>query len=261
MTWKKLVVLLPLLMLHLAPGAVAAQEAPRQPASPPAQDPHLFGGVERMANDQIAIVDLLRAGKWGEAQGLAHSQFLVASGYADQYPGVTAVALALEALADAGLGHEAPARCRWEAAQSLDPKLAKADLSSFGAAGSLLQAPRVQSLPREDGQHSEDKHPEDLPRLSPGAKTAGGVQAPEYISQVLPEYPLLARQSKQEGKVVVQTIIERDGSVSYPRVLEHQPLGLDVSALYAICGWRFKPATLEGKPVRVFYVLSVNFKL
>ena len=34
-----------------------------------------------------------------------------------------------------------------------------------------------------------------------------------------------------------------------------------VSALYAICDWRFKPATLEGKPVRVFYVLSVNFKL
>jgi len=261
MTWQKLVALLPLLMLPLAPGAVAAQEAPRQPASPPAQDPHLFGGVEHMANDQIPVVDLLHAGKWREARELAHNQFLVATGYVDQYPGVTAVALALEALADAGLGHEAPARCRWEAAQGLDPKLAKADLSSFGAAGSLLQAPRAQSLPREDGPHSEDKRPEDLPRLSPGAKMADGDQAPEIISQAPPEYPLLARQSKQEGKVVIQAIIERDGNTSYPRVLEHQPLGLDVSALYAICGWRFKPATLKGKPARAFYVLTVNFKL
>jgi TonB family protein len=209
-----------------------------------------------MANDQIPIVTLLHAGKWGEAQALAHSQFPAAAGYADQYPGVTAVALALEALADAGLGHEAPARCRWEAAQSLDPHLAKADLSSFGAPGFLLKGRPVEILPREDDPHSED-----LLRLSPGVKTAGGVQAPEYISRVLPEYPLLARQSKQEGKVVVQAIIERDGSVSYPRILEHQPLGLDASALYAICGWQFKPATLEGKPVRVFYVLTVNFKL
>src|SRR6476661_9608855 len=100
MTWKNLAALLPLLVLCLTPGSVRAQEAPRQPSPPSAQDPHLFGGVEHMANDQLPIVTLLRAGKWGEARALAQSQFPAAAGYADQYPAVTAVALALEALAE-----------------------------------------------------------------------------------------------------------------------------------------------------------------
>lgn len=242
---KRAAALLPLLILFLASGAAPAQEAP-----------HLFGGVEPMANDQLRVVDLLRAGKWQEAQKAAHIQFLVAAGYADQYPGVTAVALALDALADAGLGHEAPAICRWNAAQRLAPSLLKADLSSFGAPGALLQSHPIKTSPPPDG-----KNPRDLPQLSPEKKTAGDVHAPEYTFRLFPEYPPQARHEKQEGKVVVESIIEKDGSVSNPRVLEHQPLGLDVSALYAICGWRFKPATLKGEPVRVYYTLTVNFKV
>jgi TonB family protein len=256
MVRKKIAVLLPSLAFLLAPGAAPAQEAPQQPA-PPAQAPapHLFGGVEPMANDQLKVVDLLRAGKWREAQPVAHRQFLVAAGYADQYPGVVAVALALDALADAGLGHEAPAICRWNAAQRLAPSLLKADLAAFGAPGALFQSHPLKA-PQSGG-----KSPEDLPQLSPKKNPAGEVHAPEYIFRLSPEYPPEARHDKQEGKVVVEAIIEKDGSVSSPRVLEHQPLGLDASALYAICGWRFKPATLKGEPVRVYYTLTVNFKV
>lgn len=257
MIWKRIAPLLPFLALLLAPAAAPAQDSSQQPAKP-AQAPHLFGGVERMANDQLQVVDLLQAGKWKEAKALAHQQLLVAAGYVDQYPGVAATALALDALADAGLGDESPAVCRWNAAQGLDPKLLNADLSPFGAPGRLLQSHPFKAPPPD-----ADKRPQDLPgaHMEKGETIAGETHAPEYLSQPRPEYPPMARQAKQEGKVVIESILEKDGSVSHVRVLEHQPLGLDVSALYAVCGWRFKPATLKGEPVRVYYVLTVNFKI
>ncbi|HSU82686.1 MAG TPA: hypothetical protein VLR69_09725, partial [Thermoanaerobaculia bacterium] len=88
MIWKRIAPLLPFLALLLA-GAAPAQDSSQQPPKP-AQAPHLFGGVERMANDQLQVVDLLQAGKWKEAKALAHLQLLVAAGYVDQYPGVAA---------------------------------------------------------------------------------------------------------------------------------------------------------------------------
>ncbi len=38
-------------------------------------------------------------------------------------------------------------------------------------------------------------------------------------------------------------------------------MGLNVETVKAICGWRFEPATLEGKPVQVALNLTTNFRL
>ena len=64
-----------------------------------------------------------------------------------------------------------------------------------------------------------------------------------------------------EGQVIVESIIDKDGHVLFPRLLQTQPKGLGLAALDAICHWRFKPATLNGEPVKVYYVLTVNFKI
>ncbi|HET9211423.1 MAG TPA: TonB family protein [Thermoanaerobaculia bacterium] len=254
MTRKKISAFLPVLAL-LASGATLAQEPSQQP-SRPAQAAHLFGGVEPMANDQLQVEDLLRAGKWKDAKILAQRQFLVAAGYIDQYPGVVAVALALDALADAGLGHEGPAICRWNLAQSLDPNLARADLSAFAAAGELL-AKRSDKAPK-----TREPEPLKLPTPDPLKKPENAeVQRPELLSHSSPQYTPAARRAKAEGKVVVEGIIEKDGSLSRVRALRKQPLGLDLSAMEAVCGWRFKPATLKGEPVKVYYVLTVNFSV
>jgi len=45
------------------------------------------------------------------------------------------------------------------------------------------------------------------------------------------------------------------------RVLKGQPMGLDKAAVDAVQRWRFKPAMLAGKPVKVYYVLTVNFQV
>jgi TonB family protein len=254
---KRVAALLPLLVAILTPWAGSAQE-PAQPLQP--QPPrYLLGGVEPLLNDQMKVVETLAAGRWREARTLAHQQFHVLAGYADDYPATAATGLALAALADAGLGDESLALCRWEAAQKLDPKFAQADFSSFGEAGAVLTRHRAQApLPGVSAASPETARtpePIDATRLGPE------VRRPEILSKTPPEYPLAARKERLEGTVIVESIIGKDGRVLHARILQTQPKGLGLAALDAVCQWRFKPATLKGEPVKVYYVLTVNFKI
>jgi TonB family protein len=61
--------------------------------------------------------------------------------------------------------------------------------------------------------------------------------------------------------VILEAIIDRDGSVRDVRVLKPLPNGLDQAAMDAVRQWRFKPGTHNGEPVAVFYNLTVNFRL
>jgi TonB family protein len=257
MRLKRIAPLLPLLALLLVPGAAPAQETPSQ-SKPPR---FLLGGVEPLLNDQMKVVDLLLAKRWQEARRLAHQQFLALAGYTDDYPASVATGLVLEALADAGLGDESMALCRWNAAQNLDPNLVKADLSNFGDAGTLL----TRHAKPASAADPELLNPPEPIRLdqAPSGKLPHDpeVTRPEILSKSSPEYPLAARKARLEGQVVVEAVIERDGHVLRTRLLQTQPKGLGLAAIDAICGWRFKPATLKGEPVPVYYVLTVNFNV
>ena len=55
--------------------------------------------------------------------------------------------------------------------------------------------------------------------------------------------------------------IDTAGNVTNVRVLKGLPMGLDKAAVEAVQRWKFKPATLEGKAVKVYYVLTVNFQV
>jgi protein TonB len=59
----------------------------------------------------------------------------------------------------------------------------------------------------------------------------------------------------------VQAIVTKEGDVQDVKVLKGLPMGLDAAAAEAVKKWKFKPATLNGKPVDVYYNLTVNFTL
>ncbi|HSS51733.1 MAG TPA: energy transducer TonB [Thermoanaerobaculia bacterium] len=85
---------------------------------------------------------------------------------------------------------------------------------------------------------------------------------PELIRQVSPQMTDESRQHPGfSGTVVLEAIIDRQERVQCPRVLRGQPYGLSESAIAAVKQWRFKPATLNGRPVKVYYVLTVNFQV
>ena len=90
---------------------------------------------------------------------------------------------------------------------------------------------------------------------------AGNVRAPEKLFAPDPIYPEEARQARVQGVVILQTIIDAMGNVTNIRVLKGLPSGLTEAAVEAVSQWRFRPATMEGEPVWVHYMITVSFSV
>ncbi len=89
----------------------------------------------------------------------------------------------------------------------------------------------------------------------------GDVRKPVKISASQPQYTEAARKRREQGVVIVQAVIDEWGCVRATRVLEGISGDLDEQAVIAIWQWRFRPATLNGEPVAVYYNLTVNFRI
>lgn len=90
---------------------------------------------------------------------------------------------------------------------------------------------------------------------------AGPVTAPQKLSSPQPQYTEEARKARIQGVVIVQAVINCHGLVEDVTILKSLDPGLDRNCVDAISRWRFEPATQNGKPVSVYYNLTVNFRL
>jgi TonB family protein len=79
-------------------------------------------------------------------------------------------------------------------------------------------------------------------------------------SSVQPGYPLLARQMKVEGSVILLAMIGRDGTVQDLRILSGPPI-LATAAREAVRQWRFKPHYEGSQPVETLAKVTVNFTI
>lgn len=77
---------------------------------------------------------------------------------------------------------------------------------------------------------------------------------------VRPEYPLLARQMKVQGSVLLEALIGRDGGIQDLHVLSG-PTILAGAAREAVKQWRFKPYLQNGQPVDTQAHITVNFQI
>jgi protein TonB len=80
------------------------------------------------------------------------------------------------------------------------------------------------------------------------------------ISRVEPQYPVIARQIRLEGSVVLKAIISRDGKIEQVEVVSGSAL-LARPAVDAVREWRYRPCLLNGEPVEVETQITVNFVL
>jgi TonB family protein len=87
------------------------------------------------------------------------------------------------------------------------------------------------------------------------------VTAPVVVEKSQPAYPEEARKAKAQGRVVLRLLINAAGAVEDVEIIEGQPYGLSEVAVASARTWRFKPALHQGKPVPVFYLITVNFRL
>ena len=100
-------------------------------------------------------------------------------------------------------------------------------------------------------------------------RNQGGTIAPPIkLRDVAPVYPASVRGSGFEGKVVLEALIETDGTVEVLQILApvdpetmttvHPDLAR--SAVEAVGGWRYEPTLLHGVPVDTRMTISFTFR-
>ena len=73
------------------------------------------------------------------------------------------------------------------------------------------------------------------------------------------KYPVLAMENGIQGKVFIQFVIERDGSITDVKVVRGVDASLDKEAVRVVQSMpKWKPGKQRGKPVRVAYTLPIN---
>lgn len=92
-------------------------------------------------------------------------------------------------------------------------------------------------------------------------RVGGQLKEPRRVKYVDPVYPEIARRAKVQGPVILEVILDREGNPKSVKVLRGLSMGLTEAAVEAVKQWRWEPSTLNGKPVEVIIIVTVNFKL
>ena len=75
-------------------------------------------------------------------------------------------------------------------------------------------------------------------------------------------YPAAAADNGSQGKVIVQFVVERDGSISHVTILRGVDKFLDEEAMRVVkSSPKGSPGANRGKPVRVYVQVPINFVL
>ncbi len=91
----------------------------------------------------------------------------------------------------------------------------------------------------------------------------GGMPALVKYLQENIKYPSAALEEKAQGKAFVRFVVEKDGSITNTEIIKSTGnIYLDKEALRVASNMpKWKPGMQQGKPVRVFFMLPVSFKL
>ena len=89
-----------------------------------------------------------------------------------------------------------------------------------------------------------------------------GISPPVPIKQTMPRYTREAIKAKLEGTAILRCIIRKTGRVTDCEIQQGLGYGLAAAAVKEIeKNWRFRPGTLNGKPVDVWATMETQFHL
>lgn len=132
-------------------------------------------------------------------------------------------------------------------------KSVKVDLQSGAPALSVPGTVAMPTSPASLANANGATNAGERVRLSPEA-----TQAVEH--PVEPSYPMLAKQMKVQGSVILQALIGREGSIQDLRVLSG-PAILSTAAMDAVRQWRFRPYYQAGQAIETEARITVNFTI
>jgi TonB family protein len=118
----------------------------------------------------------------------------------------------------------------------------------------------------EIGGLSESARTEITPSLDAAGPLAGQIVVPEetmsslLLAQVLPVYPVSAKEAHVEGTVILHIRVGKDGSVTSADAISG-PNGLRTTAVDAVRKWMYRPFVFLGEPAEVDTNVKVIFTL
>jgi protein TonB len=131
-------------------------------------------------------------------------------------------------------------------------------LDFFGAGNPRVADPLFKVVVLPDRSIVE---PRDLAAAAPNGPA--GVTYPRLLNRVDAQYTPEARRQRIAGTVLVDCVVNPDGSVGDVRIVRSldQQYGLDQEAINAVKQYRFAPGTKDGQPVPVRVSIEVSFFL
>lgn len=82
------------------------------------------------------------------------------------------------------------------------------------------------------------------------------------LTRIPPLYPLKAKRRGIHGWVNVKFVVNEQGRIENVSIIKAQPSGVfDASVMRCLSGWRFKPGTVDGVPVKVWAETTIRFEL
>lgn len=134
-----------------------------------------------------------------------------------------------------------------DASNSPGPEDSKGGILGIDGGNDLPSSVRPPQPPRPPERHTAA--PQEM---------SEGVMAAQLIDRVEPGYPEAARLMRISGTVKLRAIISTDGRVKELSLLSGNPI-LARAAIAAVSEWRYRPTLLNGQPVEVETLITVNF--
>jgi hypothetical protein len=157
-----------------------------------------------------------------------------------------ASAVAQQAVAEAGLGHQDEAVWLWHLAQNLDPGLRRVTLGAYGPPGQALGRRPL-------------RQPGKAPAGGPELPADGSFEPPRVIRQEDPRTPRGLASVRVAADVEVEMIVRPDGQIVEPVLLtvpEYPSLAFVV--LQSLREWRFAPAQAAGAAVPALFRTRIS---
>ena len=92
-------------------------------------------------------------------------------------------------------------------------------------------------------------------------KPGPGITDPVVVFEKKPSYTAAAMRARVQGSVEMEAVIDTAGKPTDIKVVRGLEPSLDKNAVEALEGWRFKPATKDGKAVPILVTIEMTFRL
>lgn len=100
------------------------------------------------------------------------------------------------------------------------------------------------------------------PPAPPAPVRTSASEASYAATNRTPPYPRISLNNGDEGTVVLRVLVTAEGTAGAVEIKVSSGHSLlDESARRTVLSWRFKPATVDGKPVAEWYQVPIPFKL